>query len=68
VASIAKLKDQNFMRSQLLETFQVLTYYKKGVMLLNQTIVIEQLCNKAYDNILVLPGNMNQMKLVMEGL
>jgi len=56
------------MRSQLLETFQVLTYYKKGVMLLNQTIVIEQLCNKAYDNILVLPGNMNQMKLVMEGL
>jgi len=45
------------MRSQLLEAFQVLTYYKKRVMLLNQTIVIEQLCNKEYNNILILPGN-----------
>jgi len=37
-------------------------------MLLNQTIVMEQLCDKQFDNILVLPGTDKQMKMVFQGL
>jgi len=45
-----------------------LTYYKKGVMLKNQTIVMDQLTNKAFTNIFILPSNESQMTKLDEAI
>lgn len=57
VSSINELETSSYMRCQLLESFKVLVYYKKKVLLKNQTIVMDKLTHKQFKNIIFLPND-----------
>ena len=57
---------QSYKRCYLLESLQVFIYFRNKIILKNQTLIMDELCQKEYQDLLIIMKNRKHQKKISD--